>query len=248
MTISNDERDLVAQVVARPDEDGPRLDYAAWLDAHGQAPRAELIRVQCQAERLREREQELLARHAAEWGAPLRDLYVDDWQFRRGFPEGIRIDTARYLENHAALAAVTPVTRLQLSAPDDALLARFAALPVNRNLRTLEVRAEGNEVGPAGIRELTQSPHLTHLREFRLHSDGIGLEGVYHVARAPFVRKLTHLTLADTHLSGAEKPFLDMVQALDPAVIQEFRWADQVLGPRSAFFAVSRPGDSGPGR
>ena len=39
---------LEAAIVANAEEDTPRLAYADWLDEHGDADRAEFIRVQCQ--------------------------------------------------------------------------------------------------------------------------------------------------------------------------------------------------------
>src|SRR5687768_16114221 len=46
---------FLADIVAHPDEDAPRLIYADWLDEHGGrggAARAEFIRVQCELARL----------------------------------------------------------------------------------------------------------------------------------------------------------------------------------------------------
>ena len=59
---------FLAAIRAAPDDDAPRLIYADWLDEHGQAERAEFIRVQCELARrkspkLRKREAELLAKH-----------------------------------------------------------------------------------------------------------------------------------------------------------------------------------------
>jgi uncharacterized protein (TIGR02996 family) len=44
---------LLAAIVANPDEDTPRLVYADWLDENGLADRAEFIRVACRIIRLR---------------------------------------------------------------------------------------------------------------------------------------------------------------------------------------------------
>jgi uncharacterized protein (TIGR02996 family) len=41
------EDELLAAVVRAPDDDGPRLIYADWLEERGDPARAELIRVQC---------------------------------------------------------------------------------------------------------------------------------------------------------------------------------------------------------
>jgi len=44
-----DEREaLVLAVFAQPDDDLPRLQYADWLDEHGECSQAELIRIQCE--------------------------------------------------------------------------------------------------------------------------------------------------------------------------------------------------------
>lgn len=41
------EQDLFAAIVATPDDDGPRLVYADWLEEHGDSERCEFIRAQC---------------------------------------------------------------------------------------------------------------------------------------------------------------------------------------------------------
>jgi uncharacterized protein (TIGR02996 family) len=43
--------DLLAAVLDSPSDDAPRLVYADWLDEHGQADRAEFIRLQCEMAR-----------------------------------------------------------------------------------------------------------------------------------------------------------------------------------------------------
>jgi uncharacterized protein (TIGR02996 family) len=45
---------FLADIVANPADDTPRLVYADWLDEHGDGDRAEFIRVQCEIEGLRE--------------------------------------------------------------------------------------------------------------------------------------------------------------------------------------------------
>jgi len=71
---------LIAEVLAHPDDDAPRLVHADWLEEHGD-PRAALIRVQCELAAtdpvepgygdLLLREEELLEQHQATW---LRNL------------------------------------------------------------------------------------------------------------------------------------------------------------------------------
>src|SRR5436309_3641087 len=83
-----------------PDDDGPRLVYADWLDDHGDPERAEFVRAQCALEAmppedagrpgLQRRAQELLGRHGKGWASVLPGG-VEDWTFRRGFIEEVRV-------------------------------------------------------------------------------------------------------------------------------------------------------------
>ena len=100
---SSIEPELVANIVAAPDEDGPRLVYADWLSDRGD-PRGELIVVQCAlaaADRdeqpvyktspLRDQSMELMATHRAQWLEPVLDIAAGNYQFRRGFIEVIDV-------------------------------------------------------------------------------------------------------------------------------------------------------------
>ncbi|HYT91149.1 MAG TPA: TIGR02996 domain-containing protein [Gemmataceae bacterium] len=42
----NQDQALLRAVIDNPDDDGPRLVYADWLEEHGDAERAEFIRIQ----------------------------------------------------------------------------------------------------------------------------------------------------------------------------------------------------------
>jgi uncharacterized protein (TIGR02996 family) len=50
--MDRDEAGLLAGIKAKPDDDLPRLVYADWLDEHGDASRAEFVRVQVELARL----------------------------------------------------------------------------------------------------------------------------------------------------------------------------------------------------
>jgi len=121
--MSSIEPELVAGIVATPDEDGPRLVYADWLSDRGD-PRGELITVQCalavadredrpahETNRLHDRSRELLDIHRPQWLEPVLDIAVGDYRFRRGFIEVIDvlqpdIDAARLREACPLLRAV----------------------------------------------------------------------------------------------------------------------------------------------
>jgi uncharacterized protein (TIGR02996 family) len=110
-------------ILAEPDDDAHRLVYADWLDEHGDADRAEFIRLQVEAARLpvwsarrRElagREGELLQAHEREWAAPVGGQ-VDRWRFRRGFVEKVTLSAVDFLRRGEQLFAAAPVRRINL--------------------------------------------------------------------------------------------------------------------------------------
>jgi uncharacterized protein (TIGR02996 family) len=75
----NDGEALFQAILEDPEDTGLRLVYADWLEEHGDADRAEFIRVQCRLEEMAEddeawpeleaREQYLLRQHAKGWQA-----------------------------------------------------------------------------------------------------------------------------------------------------------------------------------
>jgi uncharacterized protein (TIGR02996 family) len=250
--MTDQESDLLSKVILHPAEDAPRLAYAGWLEAHGRADRARLIRVQCQRETLQAEEAALLDRHAEEWGQELRQFGVRHWRFHRGFPEEIHTYTSDYLKHHADLATVTPVTRLHVSPANDAQLIQLAALPTARHFRALEVGLDAGGFGPDGIRAITTSSHLSGLRELGLHSNDIGPEGVRLLAEAPFVGNLTKLVVNDPNLrEGGHPGFSDLVDALNPNLIRHFQWVTGIHEGDSSLFRMRRADrakekDSGP--
>src|SRR5262245_33334084 len=93
------EAGLLQAIREAPDDDAPRLGYADWLDEQHDPRRAERSRVQCElariplglrASQLRQREQELLDEHGADWAAPLSS-FVSGSTFRRGLLEQVTI-------------------------------------------------------------------------------------------------------------------------------------------------------------
>src|SRR5215510_89544 len=84
-----DDAPFLAAIAAEPEDDTARLVFADWLDEHGEAERAEFIRVQiaraqnsdgkgdlsaAEVSQNEARERVLLARNRNRWLAPLREL------------------------------------------------------------------------------------------------------------------------------------------------------------------------------
>src|SRR5262249_15379111 len=114
------EQAFLQAVVANPDDDGPRLVYADWLEEQGRGERAEVIRGQIELARLPEghpgreplsrREQELLELHWKEWQAELPGHAGVSWLGdERGFTSVADVEWPVFLEHREELFAATPL-------------------------------------------------------------------------------------------------------------------------------------------
>src|SRR5258707_839019 len=96
---------FLASILERPDDDGPRLIYADYLDECGD-PRGPFIRIQCalaklsaddlRREGMEEGERFLLEAHRHLWSAPFRGLTSRE-DFPRGFVESVNIESRVFL-------------------------------------------------------------------------------------------------------------------------------------------------------
>jgi uncharacterized protein (TIGR02996 family) len=135
-----------------PDDDTPRLVYADWLDEQGEADRAELIRVQCELarqtnqsehqQRLRLREQELLAHAFSLWSRWQRLFYPPGLRFQRGFVEELSCTVGTFCLEGG------PVCRYQ---------------PIRKVIFT------DATISTEQCRELANCPALEHIRELKCY-------------------------------------------------------------------------------
>jgi uncharacterized protein (TIGR02996 family) len=212
-----------------PSDDAPRLIYADWLEEHGRAERAELIRLQCRLARLPEadesrgvlgeRVKELLRRNWGEWVGPLREIvgpkrdrYGEGWlrqeyhpegsrRFRRGFVDALTLEGERFLSSADDLAGLVPLRHLYLWG--GGRCAR--ALAESPRLANLEVLAFTDywdaPLDALGARYLASSAHLRGLTTLYLGKNSLGDEGVGALAQAPWLASLNLLDLSDNGLS-----------------------------------------------
>jgi uncharacterized protein (TIGR02996 family) len=135
-------------ILEDPDDDGPRLVYADWLDDHGDPDRAAFIRVQCELARLpaederrselQARERRLLVRNYWEWTAGCRDwpVHLRQVRFRRGFVEQLRGWQPRpFLAQAPALFGTYPIRDLGILAQDEECATRRLRRPWRRPRR-----------------------------------------------------------------------------------------------------------------
>src|SRR5262245_39882033 len=123
-------KQLLAEVCECPDDDGPRLVYADWLEEHGdeaERERAEFIRVQVRLAQIDDcdpeypglvRRQAKLSRHHNAWCGAL-----PAWArksnpkavFRRGFIEKFWAATGQFVKSAEKLFTVVPLREMELS-------------------------------------------------------------------------------------------------------------------------------------
>ncbi len=173
----DDQLALLAAVLEFPEQDAPRLIYADWLDEHGDAPRAEFIRVSMELEwrpyterqtphyrNLLVRFRALIEGHRPAWVAPFTS---DPTRvlFRRGFIEKAHLTLAEVLQIEAAAVLREPLFELEVFAPrdgnprhpnGDAALKHLAAWPGRGRFRRLTLR--DLTLSPTALADLRTAP------------------------------------------------------------------------------------------
>jgi uncharacterized protein (TIGR02996 family) len=180
----DDQLALLAAVLEFPEQDAPRLIYADWLDEHGDAPRAEFIRVSVElawrpySERRTAHYRDLLVRfralvaaHRAAWVAPFT-TEPTRVLFRRGFIEVARLMPAEVLRIEDAALALEPLFELEVFGPPpwtggappdgDAAVRRLAAWPGRGRFR--KVWLSGLTLSYGALAELTAAPVAARAR------------------------------------------------------------------------------------
>jgi uncharacterized protein (TIGR02996 family) len=190
--------DLLAAVLARPDDETPRLVYADWLTERGD-PRGFLIQLQCALargtgprEELEKRARKLLDKHEARWVAPFQHL-VEKWEWRRGFVEAAVAPGARIAPALEEIVRHTPLRRLtvvRIAAPDLARLLGSRAL-----LRLRELDLSINRLGAGGAAAIAACATVARLEELVLAEDDLGDEGATALAGAGHLGALRTLGL-----------------------------------------------------
>src|SRR5262245_8775489 len=136
------EEAFIAEIAERPDDDGPRLVFADWLEDHGDPARAEFIRVQCELARIEEdddrrielkrREGQLLKEHSDRWTAGLEEV-ADSWRFDRGLIEHLRVPRpGEWLQRVDEVVRRFPVRSIHTTDEDGCLISMLTSLHVGR--------------------------------------------------------------------------------------------------------------------
>jgi uncharacterized protein (TIGR02996 family) len=201
--VTDQERGLIDAIRAEPDDDGPRLVYADWLEEHGQDERAELIRVQLALEEkpksraLNRREAEILSRRTAEWVGPLA---ADGVGFLRGMPAVAWWGWDAFVRGSARLArAGNPPWLIErwlslgsanLSSADMDII----RAPGYRWLTGLQLSLEPTRSGVVA-RAVAAAPGSANLMRLTLFQAALGADGAEALAGSPHLGNLRRLTM-----------------------------------------------------
>jgi len=176
------EENFLAEVIASPEDDAPRLVYADWLAENGQVDRAEFIQVQCTLASgvsdenhradLLARETELLEINAWDWAESLgNDIW--EWVFQRGFIERVGMPLHASPETILSVFRRAPIQHLRFMCGYDSLapfLEVLPRLPLLTGLEFWNLFKEDDELDKH-VSQLLASPRLAELRTLILHQD-----------------------------------------------------------------------------
>ncbi len=224
---------LLAEVLARPDDDAPREAYARAIQA-ADPERAEFIRVQfalaeaqlvrgtAKHRELRKAEEDLLHRRASDWvgdlGPWVRIIEVNatPLPFVRGFLEQLAMTAEDFLSHGPSLCRRIPFRHLDLIGPMSHDLAiRLLLGPELSCLRSL--RIEDAEVTTEWMVALADSPHVARLQWLRWKHGTIGNAGILALAGSTHLPALRYCRLADP----AEDPRLRYQDEMGKPVMVE---------------------------
>jgi uncharacterized protein (TIGR02996 family) len=203
------EEAFLADIIAHPDDDTPRLVYADWLDEHDQPDRAEFIRVQiqhfhesgdCGLEWWWPRERELYRAHGRAWQEGLPEWVKRRCGFRRGFVEVVGGTARQFLKDGPRIRARVPLRGVSLERTRG-VLDQVLDSPLLAVLQELSLRV--CDLGPAEVRAVVSCPRLAGLRKLDLFANPLGDEGLRVIAEAPALAGLRSLELENCRVGSA---------------------------------------------
>lgn len=200
-------------VLEAPEDDGPRLIFADWLEERGD-PRGEFIRVQCvlaklpaddpRRKGLEERQRALREEHGRAWRAYLPAV-LRSATLERGFVETVRLTIAEFLVQAEAMFEAAPVRRLRAvgswAVGNGGMLASLAASPYLARLAELDLG--GMDLGDGEVAALTSSAHAGSLKTLKLQANRIGDGGAIALASSSHLAGLATLDLAGNRVGDA---------------------------------------------
>ena len=190
----NTRQALIEEICASPEDDGPRLVFADWLEEHNYLARAEFIRIQCRLAELgppsdfstgepwcelQERQKVLMNGNRKLWARPLKQSRIAEFQFRRGFLESIGANVARRLSAVSLLFSEMPTIR-KLRLNELNTMGQFVAgaLRVPELLRVDTLDIGNSQLNAKLCHEICSSEFLRNIETLRISKNPIHIQGL----------------------------------------------------------------------
>lgn len=202
---SKRQAELLAAVLAAPDDTAPRLVYADWLTEHGD-PYGEFITISCELNRplwsnrtipngegrigeMGARQQALLKKHGKEWLEPVRP-YLRTWVWERGFLEKLYVN-ASFFAGSRTMFEHHPVRTLCFEGLKAGDLEKFREIELG-NLRELDLT--GAPFTEKNIGALL-GPQFSRIQRLNFHGARLLKNGLVDLAEKSQLHALEHLSI-----------------------------------------------------
>lgn len=204
MSPSAEESPLFQEILANPADRELRLVFADWLEDQGD-PRGELVRIQCQLEKLNRNEPDhvrlrskagRLERAHGGFGQ-LDSVTTAKTELRGGFVERVELTPTRWIRHAEQIVRTTPLRDLRLKGKS-AKFAQIAQMPELSQLTALELRQP--KLNDADLTAIVNSPHLAKLTSLGIHGTECSALGRI-LAESPLLPQLTTLEISGEEIS-----------------------------------------------
>jgi uncharacterized protein (TIGR02996 family) len=214
-------------ILACPEDDTPRLQYADWLDGCDN-PLGEFIRLQCGLAQApirsrhlpgERREQQLLARYQGQWSGDLAGC-VEWCSFRRGFIEEVALTEESLIRHADELFRLSPLLDVHLITGGD----RLDFLPELPFLQhTIFLDISGQPRGDEGVERLAETPMLAQVHGLNLGSCHVGDAGLDALIESPDLGALRELYLNDNPITDESVRRFVMVPLVEQLHLLDMR-------------------------
>lgn len=226
--------ELLAAIIAAPDDVERRLVYADWLLEQGD-PRGELIHLCERKLALDQRDEDLDARidrlereHGPRIAGFIHGI-ARKYRIARGFVWSVELTAKSFASHGDRILAQHPIERVDLGNLDPEALALFASTPAVRRLRGLQLC----QLGSLAFDELcrgTMFESLRHLEIWGWHTKGDPLDG-FARWEAPRLRSMTlfHVDTAPRIVAGLARNEVVQMRHLSVCLMNEGSWSGATL-------------------
>jgi uncharacterized protein (TIGR02996 family) len=229
------EVEALRAVLDQPDDDAPRLAYAALMDQRGDV-RGEFIRLQLREARatadmekslLSSRTDRLLMDHRSRWSLPVKGI-TESYAFHRGFIAYFALPARVFLDNADRILGSAPIQHVSFSDPKpwlgDLLDSRYL-----RQMRSLSFDQAG--LDNEDLKRLAASPNLGELRWLSLGGNSITLPGIVELAKSTALPRLRYANFGGNPVDPGEQHVDDQGIIVESWMPSSGEWLEEEYGP-----------------